>query len=133
MAFINEYIPPSDIKKYNIAYINEKLHCINDCWTIDRERDIYLRLIRNGREDEAPRMEFSLYWRGTLLEFGRMEQRGVFKGPCWGHYSQFRLSLPASLEERRSEVVANIKEALIVHKEAGIYSLSSEHKSTFGF
>ena len=62
-----------------------------------------------------------------------MERGGVFKGPSWRHYSRLRLSLPASLEEKRSEIVADIKEALIAHKEAGIYSLSSEHKSTFDF
>ena len=79
MTFVNEYIPASDIEKYDITHINWKLHCINDCWTIDRERDIYLRLIRNGREDEAPRMEFSLYWKGALLEFDVWSEGGCSK------------------------------------------------------
>ena len=57
----------------------------------------------------------------------------VFKGSCWAHYSVLRLSLPTSLEEKRSEIVADIKEALIEYKELGIYSLCSEHKATFDF
>ena len=77
MAFVNEYIPASDIAKYNITYINRKLHFSGDCWTIDRERDIYLRRIRNGREDEAKRMEFSFYWKGTLLEFEVWREGGA--------------------------------------------------------
>ena len=68
MTFVNEYIPANDIEKYNIAYINRKLNCSDDCWTIDRERNIYLRRIRDGREDEAKRREFSVYWKGSLLE-----------------------------------------------------------------
>ena len=69
MAFVNENIPASDIGKYNITYFNRKLHCSDVSWTIDRERNIYLRRIRSGREDEAKRTEFSVYWKGTLLEF----------------------------------------------------------------
>lgn len=135
MAFENGYIRlASDIKKYNIAYINNKIHFSGDCWTIDRERNIYLRRIRNGREDEAKRTEFSFYWKGTLLEFDVWsEGGGVFKGPCWCHYSQLRLRLRESFEEKRSEIVADIKEALIEYKELGIYSLCSEHKATFDF
>lgn len=100
MVFMNEYISASDIEKYNINYINRKLRCGNDCQTIDRERDIYLGRIPSGREDEAKRAQFSVYCKGTLLEFDVWSEGGVFKGSCWAHYSVLRLSIPFSLEDK---------------------------------
>ncbi|WP_200958258.1 hypothetical protein [Massilia sp. Root335] len=54
MAFINEFIPEADIKKYGIEEINKKYivgGTKSGQWTIDRDRDIYLRCVARGREE----------------------------------------------------------------------------------
>lgn len=134
MAFVNEKIPPADFEKYHIKEKNFKWRTACRHWTIDRERDIYFRRLRNDREDDAPLMYCELYWKGLSWEFNVWtEGGGVFKGPCWRHYSKLRLSPPAELEAQRAEIIEVLKEALIEFKEAGNFSLSTTYTATFDF
>lgn len=54
MTFINEYVPLEDIATYRIKEI-DKLYIIGGTgssqWTIDRERNIYLRQVGHGPRD----------------------------------------------------------------------------------
>ena len=55
MAFINERISPEDAVKYRVEEINSlvigrNLSC--DDWTVDRERDMYLRKVGVQVEDD---------------------------------------------------------------------------------
>lgn len=70
MSFVNEFIPAEDVDKYGLKEIDK--HFIvggtnaRD-WTIDRDRDIYLRNVANGREDWRNQTKWTFYWRGAEL------------------------------------------------------------------
>lgn len=58
MAFVNEYIPEVDIEKYGIKTIDQSLFGKEGTtnrrdWTIDRERNIYLRKVANSPRESA--------------------------------------------------------------------------------
>ena len=70
MPFVNEYISPEDAAKYHLAEIDANFHGgnISRQWTIDRERDIYLRNLSRGREEETRHESlWTFYWKGTPL------------------------------------------------------------------
>ena len=137
MTFVNEQVPEKDVVKYGLKELNFKLGMgISDYyyWTIDRERDIYLRYVLTGRESDGNLWLFSFYWKGTLLEFDvRSEGGGIYRGPGWRKYSTLRMSVPNSLESQRGEILADLKEALIAFKDLGWHSLSTEMTITFEF
>lgn len=68
VTFVNEYITPEDAEKYHLAEIDAQFRGGSESrdWTIDRERDIYLRNLSWEREEEA-RYEgyWTFYWKGT--------------------------------------------------------------------
>jgi hypothetical protein len=70
MAFINEYIPDEDIKKYEIEKWDKKYLKAHyqPSWTVDRERGMYLRYMSNEREDRANHWTFCFYWKGHVLQ-----------------------------------------------------------------
>lgn len=138
MAFVNEYIPEEDIKKYDIATWDAKYlkgHCQPD-WTRDRERDIYLRYICTGREKFAGRWTFCLYWQGTAMSVDldvsgsdaqAREQRRHYK------LVGIRLApfkpMPEALLARKGEILCDLKEALIAFGDLGLFSVSKAHLS----
>jgi hypothetical protein len=73
MAFVNEYISPEDRERYRLADFESKLFTINPqrSWAIDRERDIFLRVIRPearksepGDPDARFEKDFQFHWKG---------------------------------------------------------------------
>ena len=73
MAFVNEYISPEDRERYRLADFESKLFTINpqDDWAIDREHDIFLRVIRPAARKSEPgdpnarfEVDFQFHWKG---------------------------------------------------------------------
>ena len=73
MAFVNEYISPEDRERYRLADFESKLFIINPypSWAIDRERNIFLRVIRPearksepGDPDARFEKDFQFHWKG---------------------------------------------------------------------
>ena len=142
MAFVNEYIPEVDIEKYEIKKWDKKFqigHYKPD-WTMDRERDIYVRYTSTGREELSSHWAFCFYWKGDVFRAelaisGGGEPRGVQKR----HYELVRLNiplfdpLPEFLETQRPEIFADLKDALIAFKDFGVLSRSTSHTATFNF
>ena len=63
MAFVNEYVPEEDVKKYGLTEMWLRYHPEYDSypasfrhkWTVDRERDAYFMVVvGGGREGEGP-------------------------------------------------------------------------------
>jgi hypothetical protein len=136
MAFINEFIPESDITKYGIVGINTYYFksSFQPHWTIDRERDIYLRQVATGREEFADARTFTLYWKGTLIEARLLEDGGV--GPGGKRWSEFKLNSIATTEgltAAREDILSDLKEALIAYNGGGVYSSGGVYKTTFNF
>jgi hypothetical protein len=127
MAFINEFVSPADVEKYGLKEINRQYRMLDEGtdWTVDVERDIYIRRIsQRGPSDGS--VYFHMYWRGTvfrvfILRLGnaRLGLRGM--------------ELPQELESFRTQILADLKEALAVHGDAGMYSVAKDLKITFDF
>lgn len=68
MAFVNEYIPTEDKKKYNMTDDSNFYLAGTNSWTVDREREMFL-MHRAGGGPESPEKEmyWAFFWRGHLL------------------------------------------------------------------
>jgi hypothetical protein len=136
MAFVNEKVPEQDIDKYGMREINKK-HWVGDCcyeWTIDKEKDIFLRYLRHGDRDTPYRNDFSFYWKGTQLTI-RFEKHGEGmrggKGSTTWEFGGWQP--PENLKPHLKEIIADLKEALTVYKDFGIGSTIADHTAYFDF
>lgn len=137
MAFVNEYVPEEDIKKYGLDEINQcygKSSDVRPDWTVDRERDIYLRWIVTGEDEFRNQHDFTFYWKGTLIFVRLRVLNGRLLGTRgWVTWRLVMINLPEELEEKRTEILADLKEALVVYKDHGIYSRMVEFTPAFEF
>lgn len=142
MGFVNEYISVEDVEKYNLEAIDEKFISggtrARD-WTIDRERNIYLRNVAMGRGLEPGGNEvnlsyqttWTLYWRGNLLtmRLDLLGGRGEYGEPGWSHWRLVGLESQHP-EIERSQVLEILKEALVAYKDFGVFSVTSGYSVT---
>lgn len=147
MPFINEKVSESDIEKYGLRDINKKYSFASrnrECkWTIDRERDIYLREMGSGREERCSNTTFSFYWKGhcffvqlDLLASGSEDGHHTTK---WGLLVEgytnkgARLDLPAALEPMRESVLADFKEVMLARHAATFLRQPKSYSVEFAF
>lgn len=136
MAFANEYISAADIEKYGIKEFDDKNHKAHyePSWTVDHERDIYLRYVCNEREEFANRHTYAFYWKGTMLMVEvDIDGGGVRNGAQWRHYTMRRLEIPENLKAHEAEIIADLKDAFVAYKKSGVLSNCTTHTATFGF
>ncbi len=136
MAFVNEFVPDEDIKKYGLEEINRcygKSEVRLD-WTVDRERDIYLRWVVTGADEFRNQHDFTFYWKGTLIFVRLKITNGRMMGKRgWMTWGLVMMNLPEELEEKRPEILADLKEALAAYKDYGVYSRLDELSAAFEF
>lgn len=139
MAFMNEYISEDDRKKYGIDGIDEDLkrraQVRNRDWTIDHEREIYLRVINRGREESRNLSVWHFYWHGELMTvwLELMEAGGERGGHGWSHYRLDKSRgdfVPPHLQGQREEVIADLRAALSARKGGGVYSTRTTSTTT---
>jgi hypothetical protein len=144
MAFINEFTPPEDIEKYRFAEIDE--HFVmggtsSRQWTIDRDRDIYLRNVALGAGSEIEvrnQLKWTFYWKGYELSMrlDLLDSSGKRGGPGWAHWRLVSVwldggnGLPEPLKPHRREILADLKEGLIAYKDGGVYSSQTDFNVT---
>jgi hypothetical protein len=132
MAFVNENpISEADIEKYGLRALipQHSQHGYELEWTIDRERDIYLRLFwygDGGRDPEFQKAEFSFYWKGRVIpvflwldkyEKNRGTESATVVWKMHGVGSdKTKQWLPETHEPFRQEILADLKEALTIRK-----------------
>lgn len=131
MPFANEFIPAEDAEKYGLKEI-DKHFVVGGTnardWTIDRERNIYLRNVANGREEFRNQTEWTFYWRGEelTLRLDLLEGKGGRGEPGWSHWKLVWLNgshgLPGHLKASKEQVLQDLKDALTAYRGAGIYS-----------
>ncbi|MEK6805382.1 MAG: hypothetical protein AABY95_01880 [Pseudomonadota bacterium] len=134
MAFVNEFVPKEDIKKYGLEEINRR-HFKSDVqykWTVDRDHDVYLRWMDSGREESHGKQRFTFYWKGALLflplahSYQKTGNVVTLKWRfLWRHPSE-------SLIEKNPEIIADLKEALTAYT-ARTNSKDVDHVATFEF
>jgi hypothetical protein len=134
MAFVNEFIPPEDVEKYQLAEIDKRFvvgGTSSRQWTIDRRRDVYLRNVARGGggdPDIRNQTEWTLYWHGDLLvlRLDLLEGRGQQGEPGWSHWRLVWFcgtsGLPAHLKSQKTQILDALKEALTAYQGAGVYS-----------
>jgi len=145
MAFVNERISAEDAEKYGIDAINKDFIMGSGAvrlWTIDREKNVYFRLMKNNR-DEPTEYEVSFFWKGALFHIdfkitgGSEKTAGGWKG--WTHWSWNGMRRPKNpidqeiLDAHRWEIIADLKEAMTAYKDAGVLSRQVESVATFDF
>lgn len=127
MAFVNEYIPEDDRERYNIKPTNHFYQAGISSWTVDRERNIFLmRRTGPSPENRSGETEWAFHWRGHLLE---VVLRLLASGgdPKGGHgWARFKLlairGLPAEVGRSRDDIVRDLRDALVAHKDSGVFS-----------
>ena len=134
MTFVNEYISPEDRIKYDIDRINSQYVCvgISEQWTIDRDRNIYLRDISYGAGHSKKRV-WHFFWRGHLIElsFEILGRSGSGRGSeLWVHKKITNFQLPEALIDKQDEILADLNEALLCYKDGGIYATASVYHLT---
>jgi hypothetical protein len=142
MTFINEFTSPEDVEKYGLKQIDKKFEfgtvSARD-WTIDRDRDIYLRnvAVAGGSDIEVRNQhKWTFYWKGheLTLRLDLLEGSGERGEPGWSHWRLVWLNgsngLPESLKLHRREILADLKEALLAYKDGGAYSSNTDYSVT---
>lgn len=138
MKFSNEMVDEADIEKFELRKSNKDF-LIGDFeynWTINTNRDIYLRYMKVDRE-EPYRTHMVFYWKGLLLKIDLlMSGKGVRHGDIETTWKWFGLHQPAAesnkiLIANRAEIMGNLKDALTAFKDGGMYSTPGQHTTKF--
>lgn len=136
MAFVNEYVSAVDVDKYGLAEINRQFWKSDTRydWTIDRQRDIYLRLMKSGRGEYGQQQEFTFYWHQRVLAVRLSRDSGIAEdGRIASIWRLHHLVLPGALQSQRQAILDDLKLALEAYKTAGVGSSVNEHIAHFLF
>lgn len=138
MPFVNEYISKEDFEKYGLEKIDQRFivgGVYARDWTIDRERDIYLRQVARGREEFMHISKWTFFWHGELLwlEVHSLSCVGERGGSGHAVKRVERLSsmgspvLAPHLQSQREQIIADLTEAMIASKGGGVFSTFSDY------
>ncbi|MNK75620.1 hypothetical protein D3C87_951630 [compost metagenome] len=136
MSFLNEYIPEEDIRKYGIDEINHRFlkSDFKPDWTIDRERNIYLRQVSSGKEEFATQKIYSFFWKTSLVIVHLDEHGGgSVGGEGWSDYKMRAIDIPEELAGSKEEIIADLKSALVAFNGGGVYSRRTFTRASFDF
>jgi hypothetical protein len=135
MAFINEYIPAADLKKYDFEVLNNRQKEMSgttpsDSWTIDRDADIWLRKFYTEFDHTAADGGFTgisvwdFFWRGTLMlvKMKTLETGGGIGKHCWARRKLLNINLPTNLENQRAQIIQDLEKTFIAYKDGGVLS-----------
>ena len=118
MAFVNEYIPKEDIEKHQIEETNPQ-------WTIDRERQVFLRMhyFNRQRDGEGAWWEAELNIEGKTfickLEYGAGHSIKFNERPYVIVWNLININPKIVQHITRERVQEILKEALTVYGYAG--------------
>lgn len=135
MTFINEYIPAEDKKKYNMTPDSNFYLAGTNSWTVDRERDMFLLPRTGGGPESAPGVtNWAFYWKGHLLDVRlRLIDAGDDSTGLhgWQHTRLLGIGdMPPTLQEKRAQIVSDLKDALTANKGLGVYSTYTAYEVT---
>lgn len=132
MAFVNEYVPEEDIKKYNLMEIwdsfrvpshrGELLPGFRFTWTIDRERNIFFMPVKWGTEEDPTRRTCVLWCDGSqviiTIDHCIDKPHEVGKKSVWELVS---ICKPTNFTVSDGEIIKILKEALTTYGADGIW------------
>lgn len=135
MTFINEYISIQDIEKYQIkavdkSFLKDEEH---PQWTIDRDRDIYLRYISNEREELSNRLTYYFFWKGSPIVVTIDAYTNNIGSELHWHYELRKIDIPPLSISSKDHIIDDLKEALKTHGVRGVYSNNRKFTVNFDF
>jgi hypothetical protein len=138
MAFINEFISENDYKIYKIEDLNHKYRLRNPKpdWTVDHERNIFMRLVDIGREECSNSLTFYFYWKGNeVIVIVSVEGSKLVNEKKWRHYKLVKIKIPEVIKQNEAEILADLRKALACYMVAGVRTeLNQEdYKISFDF
>jgi hypothetical protein len=138
MPFINEHITVGDLARYEIEKIDKQFligGTSSRTWTVDRERDIYLRKVASGREDDLGRLTWTFYWRGELIRVDTtiVNSSGHRGGAITTHMKVTRLGIPGRLANEQLAILTDLRDALTAHGDDGVHSTASSYILTLEY
>ena len=143
MAFVNEYIPKEDLEKYDFETLKSRPRGGTTParqWTIDRDADIWLWEFYTesdhtmGQTGFTGKSHWELYWKGTLISLvlETLETRTSGRGtPRTTRKRLLDISLPIELEDKREQIVSDLKAALEAYRDGGVLSSASSYTLIF--
>ena len=143
MAFVNEYIPAEDFKKYNFETLNNRKKetsgtAPSDSWTIDRDADIWLREFYTEMDHTAPLGGYTgisvwdYSWKGTLLlvKIKDIETGGGIGKHCWARRKLLAINIPVELKSQRLQILKDLETAFTAYKDGGVLSEATSFSFT---
>jgi hypothetical protein len=155
MAFVNEFVAEEDNKKYAVDELLAEFNRFNwrhgrppgfsPAWTIDRERDIYLILVKSieevgpsGRPEPTGKANWILSWQGRRAQF--TIERVWAAGSTDFADSPFRVVWSLKWSDTsevpdvpREQLVACLKEALTAYGHSGVKGQVANTTVSFNF
>lgn len=135
MVFVNEEISDEDYVSFDLEALDARPISGNPKprdWTIDRDRNIYLRLSRVGREENFGMKSWDFFWKNALIEVELTPVSSV--GPRGGHIETVHqlssLKMEPELRSHREAIIADLRAALEARMDAGIRSTATSYKHT---
>ncbi|GBU08390.1 hypothetical protein AwDysgo_17210 [Bacteroidales bacterium] len=135
MAFVNEQISKDDYKKYGLDILPDRLHGLGNpsrAWTIDKERDIWLRLFFAQHDHTADNPGYTghrtwdFYWKGALMSvetFERQTKPSSENNSIYYAYIELKdIEIPNVYLSQKSVVLHDLKQAFVIYAGAGIYA-----------
>lgn len=131
MAFVNEYIPANDLKKYDFAGLDRRPSfgtTPSDQWSIDRDADIWLRKFYTEMDHTDLQGGFTgvsvwdFWWKGNLLQakIKDLAGGGRYGAPRWAKKKLLSLDVPPEIECHRLQIIRDLESALTAYRGAGI-------------
>lgn len=142
MAFVNEYIPEADFKKYDFERLNKRPRkagtAPSDAWTIDRDADVWLRKFYTEMDHTDLQGGFTgisvwdFWWKGKLIAvtLESIETGGGVGKHCWSRKRLVALEIPAAMEAQRAQIVKDLEAALTAYKDGGVLSGATTYSLT---
>lgn len=143
MAFVNEYIPETDLEQYDFASLNRRPKGTSgsspsDYWTINREENIWLREFFTEMDHTAAQGGYTgisvwdFYWKGILMSVRLLsiETGGGVRQHCWSRKKLLSIDMPPEIEGLRSDILRDLERALTAYKDGGVLSQATSYSFT---
>lgn len=134
MDFVNEYASEGDIEKFDLYGIFDKYKPFHKykkaklpiSWTINSERDVFLLLIREGREELCNRVHFLLWYQGEHVLFdvdtvGNLNPDGIKSDPFKIRWEMVATHFQNDSKLSKEEVTYALRSALEIYGYMGAY------------
>lgn len=149
MAFVNERFTQEDKEKLNIDSLLDYFRRGLSHWTADHEREMYLMCVDNGMgpDGASGEMEWIFIWHGYKLWLRTIYVDSKYnediESPKDNYWIRKKIdwlriyddtlqkdrlkSFPVEMNDKRDDIFKDLKEAMTMYREAGIFSTTKKY------